>query len=235
MKPATIQPVNTPPYFEPAFYFAHVNRGLKHRITMKADFLPDSMATFFEYRLKQQRGDLNCHLQRIKFFLYRKHMPQLFTALCDLFIVLGNSGHALRQRLCKSTKNILNSNQSTFLEQALSKQLDNTDVFLPQDCLFKKTHDNLLTDIVTDMDSHNVSEDILATADSYIENSQFDAALEYMTEHLKQQSENKALTRKLIELYQVLNMEQKFNQACQQFADQASTAQLWHEARQTFN
>ncbi len=61
---------------------------------MKADFLPDSMATFFEYRLKQQPDNLSCHLQRIEFFLYRKHSSRLFAALCDLFIILGDSGHA---------------------------------------------------------------------------------------------------------------------------------------------
>ncbi len=207
---------------------------------MKAEFLPESMASFFEYRLKQQPSDLICHLQRIEFFLYRKHLSRLFAALCDLFIVLEDSGHALRQRLYEHTKNILNTSQSTFLEQALSKKLDNTDTFLPQDCLFKNTYGDLLTDFVTNMDSNIDSEDIVATADSYIENSQFDAALEYMTEHLKQQPDNKVLTRKLIELYQVLNMEHEFNQAYQQFADQAftaqlSTAELWSKAKQTFN
>ncbi len=141
----------------------------------------------------------------------------------------------LRRRLCESTKNILDADQNSLLEQALNNKLENTDAFLPQDCLFKNTHGDLLTDFVTNMDSHIDSEDILATADSYIENSQFDAALEYMTEHLKQQPDNKALTRKLIELYQVLNIEHELNQACQQFADQASTAELWSKAKQAFN
>ncbi len=235
MKPSSIQYDKISTDFEPAFYFAHAGRVSKQRISMKADFLPDSMAAFFEYRLKQQPADLNGHLQRIEFFLYRKHSSRLFAALCDLFIVLGDSGRALRQRLCESAKNILDAGQSTFLEQALSQKLDNNDNFLPRDCLFKNTHGELLTDFVTDRDNRLDSEDILATADSYIENSQFEAALEYMTEYLKQQPDNKALTARLIELYQILNMEQAFNQAYRQFADQASTGHLWSEAKQAFN
>ena len=46
-----------------------------------------------------------------------------------------------------------------------------------------------------------------------------DSMATFFEYRLKQQPDNKALTRKLIELYQVLNMEHELNQACQQFAD----------------
>jgi len=220
---------------DPTFYFGssnNLNKVSNKQVSLKADFLPDSMASFFEYQLWEKPDNLSCHLQRIQFFLYRKHFNQAFSALCDLFIILGHSGQALRQRLWHSAQSTLNKQQNSFLELALNNKIDDADPFLPEDCLFKNNAMNLLSNFVsTDNDNQN---DILLITDSYIENSQFTEAQEYLNQQLQQDPDNEALTVRLIHLYQVLNLPDEFNQAYQSFADNLLTAQLWNEAKQFF-
>lgn len=238
MEQTRIQTHNDASYFEPAFYFASSNKGFRQQISMKSNFLPDSLAGFFEYQLRQKPDNLNCHLQRIEFFLYRKKINPAFSALCDLFIILGDSGQALRRRLWQSTQNYLDLQQQQILKPALNNKLKNNNPLLPSDCLFKNNPITLLSNIIQNNNSehhtYTENEDILITINSYIENSQFDAALEYMTEHLQQEPDNKALTSKLISLYQAMDMKQEFAQAYDQFANQESTTQLWRDAQQRF-
>ncbi len=225
-------------FFEPIFYFGYkssINKLAKNQLSPKADFLPVSLGHFFEYQLRLNPDNLSCHLQRIEFFLYRRKIQQAYTALCDLFIVLGNSGEALRQRLWQSTRKLFDNRQVEMLEQALKDhQLMDNHPLLPAECLFRDIQKYLLTDIITLPDDAAKDEDILLTADSYIENSQFDAALDYISKHLQLDSGNKELTSRLLYLYKALNLNNEFQLAYQQYAQQTNTAQLWNEAKAFF-
>jgi len=225
-------------FFEPIFYFVNkigMNKLAKNQLSPKADFLPESLGHFFEYQLRLKPDNLSCHLQRIEFFLYRRKIQQAYTALCDLFIILGSSGEALRQRLWQSTRKLFNNRQVEMLEQALKNhQLTDNHPLLPAECLFRDRQKYLLTDIITIPDDATNNEDILLTADSYIENSQFEAAMDYISRHLQQDSGNKELTSRLLYLYKALNLNDEFQLAYQQYAQQTNTAQLWNEAKTFF-
>lgn len=89
-------------FIEPVFYFGiNKNRKLPFNIN------PIHTYNSFEYRLKENPGDLLCHLQRIQFSIVDKNKAELFSSICDLFIVLGAHGKPLHQRLFGSCKKAL--------------------------------------------------------------------------------------------------------------------------------
>ncbi len=218
-------------YIEPVFYF-----GLNKDRKLPAHISPSHAANNFEYHLKKKPNDLSCHLQRIQFCISCKNRTELFTALCDLFIILGTQGLALRQRLFASCKPALNHEQIEFLQSSLTeKKLTAETEALPDNCFFKKQPFELLELKTHSTRETKTPEDVLHIAESYIENSQFDTALEYMQTHLEQNPKNKALTLKLISLFKALGCADKFHKAYEKFSKNVTTSLYWNDARQKFS
>lgn len=216
--------------FEPVFYF-----GLGKNSQVPEDFTSVQLKNYFEYRLKQNPNDLSCHLQRIQFALNEKKNNELFAALCDLFIILGDLGQPLRQRLFHLSKIKLDQHQAQLLLSHMREhQLGNDLPDLPGNCLFKKRKMALIKFGERSTVAPNETEDIFQTIDSFIENSQFDIALTYMTDYLEQDNDNEQLTLKLIDLYKSLNKVDEFQKAYDQFANNLLTSQYWDNARQFF-
>lgn len=215
---------------EPVFYY-----GLKKSSRVPDCLMPNRAFNCFEYMLKQNPKDLSCHLQRIQFSLSAKNKDEVFAAISDLFIILGEKGLPLRQRLFAGCKKILDKKQIEILgnyltDNVLSSELD----FLPDNCFFRKRPIELMRLHNKAMPYIQGDEDVLFTADSYIENSQFKIALEYMVSHLEQDPENEELTMKLIKLYKTLGYTNDFLNAYYKFADNLTTSRFWDEAKQYF-
>lgn len=215
---------------EPAFYY-----GLKNSSKVPDSLLPNRVLNYFEYSLKQNPEDLSLHLQRIQFVLTVQDKEELYAALCDLFIILGSQGLLLRQRLFAYSKRKLDQKQIDVLTNHLTEDYLTSDMqYLPSRCFFKtppieliKLFDQLESDV-------QEIEDVLHTADSYIENSQFDTAKEYITEHLERDLDNEALTIKLISLYVAIGDENDFQNAFNKFANNLMTSRHWDDAQQYF-
>jgi len=220
-------------HIEPAFYF-----GLGKDRKLPEHTNHSHTSNSFEYRLKNSPSDLSCHLQRIQFFASEKNNAGLFASICDLFIILGPQGLPLRQRLFTSCKRALDQEQAEYLESHLTEKTLTADTStLPDGCFFKEQVFELIepeteTQAATET---KAPEDILHIAESYIENSQFDTALEYMQEHLTQNPKNKALTLKLISLYKALNCAEKFQNAYTTFSNNVTTSLYWNDAKQHFS
>lgn len=219
---------------EPAFYF-----GLNKESQVPDALSAEKVANYFEYSLKKNPKDLSRHIQRVEYALTRNSESSLFAALCDLFIILGRLGEPLRKRLLRlSKKKLQKSHLQILIHQLKNTQIDlSSEVsILPENCLFRKESIELLntckrTETQPETQS---SDDILHTADSYIENSQFDTALDYMTDHLMQDMDNEELTIKLISLFKALTYKDKFHEAYDQFANNLLTSRYWDEAKQYF-
>lgn len=216
-------------FIEPVFYL-----GLNKNRKLPLNINPAHTYNSFEYRLKEKPNDLSCHLQRIQFSILDRNRTELFASICDLFIVLGAHGQPLRQRLFSSCKKALNQKQLELIESHLSeKHLTGCSSYLPDNCFFKKESFEFIKP-----DKHsaatNNSEDILHVTDAYIENSQFDTALEYMQTQLEQEPDNKVLTLKLISLYKALNHVDEFHSAYQKFSKNTATSLYWNNAKQHF-
>ncbi len=218
-------------YIEPGFY-----PGLNKNQKLPAGTSPVHGFNSFEYRLKQSPRDLSCHLQRIQFSISNKNRRELFASICDLFIILGKQGQPLRQRLLNTCSRALSPNQRTLLKAHLTeKHLSADNESLPDNCHFKKESLKIAETTERKNSVTEGSEDILHIAESYIENSQFDTALEYMHQHLEQNQKNKALTLKLISLYKALNCTDKFHSAYEKFSKNAATSLYWNDAKQHFS
>jgi len=218
-------------HIEPTFYF-----GLGKDIKLPEHTDHPHTTNSFEYRLKSSPNDLSCHLQRIQFFATEKNRTGLFISICDLFIVLGTQGKALRQRLVDASKRALDQQQVEFLEAHLTEKLAADTEALPGSCLFKERSCQLIKPETPTRSAGETEapEDVLHIAESYIENSQFDTALEYMQKHLLQNPKNKALTLKLISLYKALNCADKFQNAYTKFSNNVTTSLYWNDAKQHF-
>lgn len=217
-------------YLEPSFYF-----GLNKSRKLPAGIKPEHTLNSFEYWLKQKPGDLACHLQRIQFSVSERNKKELFAAICDLFIVLGPLGLPLRQRLFTCYRKSLDQDQSELIDNFLGEKYLTSDMAsLPDNCFLKKAPVDLVKwqdSTVPDTAAH---EDILHIAESYIENSQFDEALEHMYSHLEQSPDNEELTIKLIDLYKALDYKDKFQMAYKVFSKNLITSRYWSEAMQHF-
>lgn len=222
---------NLDDFIEPVFYL-----GLNKDRRLPAGINPVHAYNSFEYKLKQKPNDLSCHLQRIQFSISDKNRDELFASICDLFIVLGNQGLALRQRLLNTCRKVLNQKQIELLETHLAEEPLDADIkLLPDNCFFKKEAVELIEQATELNHESRENEDVLYIAESYIENSQFDTALEYMQEHLDQKPKNKALTLKLISLYKALNCADKFHRAYEKFSNDVATSLYWNDAKQHFS
>lgn len=216
---------------EPFFYFgSDKKKPIIHGLS------PAHINHYFEYNLKQNPNDFTCHIQRIKYALHIKNQEDFFAALCDLFIILGQQGLSLRTRLLISAAKKLSTEQAEILSVYLTEQIMMTNLdFLPAQCFFRKEAIEYLeiTPSETTQTDEQI-EDIIETAESYIENSQFDTAEEFILKHLSIEPENEPLTLKLINLYKAMNHLEKFNAAFQQFSNCLLTSRHWDDARTHF-
>jgi len=212
---------------EPVFYC-----GTKKSICVPDYWQSNRVFDFFEYRLKKNPRDLSCHLQRIQITLLKKNNDTVFAAICDLFITLGCQGIALRKRVLTGCKRVLNQEQIKILSQnIINNSITATQAFLPDNCLFKEAPFKLVQLHILTSNHAQTYEDVLLTADSYIENSQFDTAIEYISHHLDSDSNDKELTVRLIELYIKLGYADKFQKAFDKFCSRSMQSQHWHDAK----
>ena len=218
-------------FIEPVFYF-----GLNKNRKLPAAINPVHAFNCFEYMLKQNPNNLSLHLQRIQHSMSEKNRDELFAATCDLFIILGPLGLPLRQRLFIYCKKALNQNQSEILSSHLGEiYLTSSFAALPDNCLFKKPPFELIEQCDYSTPDSQDHEDVLHVAESYIENSQFDSALDYMLTQLEQDPENEELTVKLLSLCKALDYANEFHSAYNKFSNHSATSKYWNDMKQYFS
>lgn len=109
-----------PWHFEPAF----VGRDARlHRYFPVAAW-NDAYAEFLAERVVTDPSDLFAHVARIHQHLAGPDADPLFGALLDLFIALGDRGHALRRRLVAAARKRLTPDQHRFLDEATEPGID---------------------------------------------------------------------------------------------------------------
>jgi len=216
---------------DPHFYF-----GVNKKKPIVLGLSQTHINNYFEFSLKQKPLDFTCHIQRIKYALHVKSQDEFFAALCDLFIVLGKQGLSLRNRLLVSAGPKLSTSQAETLADYLTEKTMSPDLeFLPEQCFFKKEGINYIE--VTESETADrveQIEDIIKTAESYIENSQFETAEDYMVKHLILDPEDEPLTLKLIGLYKAMNHYDNFIESYQKFSNCLLTSRYWDEANSYF-
>lgn len=82
---------------------------------MNSENLPDDS----ENRIRRNQADLTSHVQRFHYYLKARNEIGCFSALVDLFIVLGSRGFDLRKRLTDQSAKLLSTELHGYLEQHL--------------------------------------------------------------------------------------------------------------------
>lgn len=79
---------------------------------MNAENLPEDI----ENRIRRNQADLKSHVQRIQYYMKQRNQGGCFSALVDLFIVLGSRGFDLRKRLISQSESLLSTDLHRYLE-----------------------------------------------------------------------------------------------------------------------
>lgn len=77
------------------------------------------IADYLDHQVSKKPFDLTSHLQRFSLHRYHKHPEKTYAALLDLFIVLGNKGLPLRQRLLCQASRVIAREHYHFLSATL--------------------------------------------------------------------------------------------------------------------
>ncbi len=102
---------------EPVFQLSGY-RGL----WMNASGWSSKATRYYAYEVKRNPHRLKHHVQRILHHLSRNDPDQLFGAMIDLFIVLGQHGKALKKRLLQNARNTLRPRQYEQLQLCLQNK-----------------------------------------------------------------------------------------------------------------
>lgn len=143
------------------------------------------------YQIKQSPHTLIHHVRKIIFCQQHDIRRELFPALRDLFLILGNKGQPLKVRLLKRSKSMLSPSEFNTLKQTISSP--NNDTAVSDSTTVLNTSDN------------NEPEDLATLIENFIQNCQLDEAIEALEQHLIEEPYNKELSNTLISLYRACN------------------------------
>ncbi|NOQ63043.1 MAG: hypothetical protein GQ582_00850 [Methyloprofundus sp.] len=152
--------------------------------------------------------DLLTHVQRIIYCYEQKNEAQLYAALADLFVILQESGSALKQRMLLGASNKL----SPILLQPLQAYLNEPKL------LETNSHTVLVSGIESDLKLVNsanktstIEHDPLQIARDYVEYSQLDEAISTLEIAILATPEYVELHEDLLELYKLTKNIEGFN------------------------
>ncbi|MCG8316468.1 MAG: hypothetical protein MI976_24925, partial [Pseudomonadales bacterium] len=160
------------------------------------------------YEIKKSPHKLQNHVRRIH--LSQKFKANLiFSALVDLFIVLGSNGIPLKKRLLRKYQAEVSATELSFLLNHVDSLITGDMEWIPEACLFK-TYDNPIAvfargeERMEESGSEQEPGEIQTLVDTYIENCQLGVALETLEDYLIDHSSHSALSETLLELYEAV-------------------------------
>ena len=93
-----------------------------------SDALPERIKAYFSHCISRNPKDLLVHVQRLHFVSVSGDTTDIYSALLDLFIVLGSRGLPLRRTMLAQVSGQLKPEQLIYLSDALETGIDARDV-----------------------------------------------------------------------------------------------------------
>lgn len=87
----------------------------------------ENLTEGLESQIRRNPFDLKCHVERIQYYLKKRDENGCFSAIVDLFIILGPRGFELRKRLAIRSATLLDTDLQGFLEKHLQNGISATD------------------------------------------------------------------------------------------------------------
>lgn len=111
---------------DPAFYVAQ-RKELTLPESVRSQWVSDALA----HHVARCPRDLRCHVQRVLLHQLQGQGEALFAALLDIFIVLGASGYALRERLSRVSASLLSNQQRDFFTSHMASGISAGEIHPP--------------------------------------------------------------------------------------------------------
>jgi Tfp pilus assembly protein FimV len=195
------------------------------------------MANHLAHQITKNPHDLRSHVQRISVFIKHKQASHTYSALVDLFLVLGENGLPLRKRMLASARNLLTDSEFTALKQSILSGL-NTEAGNPaaRKSLLSKGLTNAHREFIQkiSVDTYEVMTPI-EEAMSYIEHGQIEQAQSTLQKAIIETPHQLDLHYDLLEIYQKTGDKDQFFTSYKHLLEQAIVLPpRWREMAQSF-
>jgi hypothetical protein len=159
-------------------------------------------AQLFARRVARTPGDLLSHVRRIYLHIAEQQPDAVYGALLDLFVVLGEKGRPLRERMLQAARALLRADQETALAQGITRGLAATDNFPPSVYSRFATHCTQNARLIERVQAaHSALHDPLRQAREHLEYGQVEEACGVLEVAFLQEPERQALLEELVEVY----------------------------------
>jgi len=156
---------------------------------------------FLAHKITRFQADLRSHTQRIFHYIEMKNDKALYSALVDLFWVLGNKGLSLRKRILINAHTLLKDQEFDSLNKSLSLGLQSeSQIPIAQKTLLTKAKAHPFikkVELNTARFSNAIDE-----ARSYVEYGQLDEAIAVLKEAILLNPRQLVLHNDLLEIFQ---------------------------------
>jgi hypothetical protein len=175
----------------------------------------EAVGDFLAHAIARNPANLRAHTQRIYLHRRRGDRVELIGALIDLFIGLGSRGQALRVRLLRECRSLLDESAYRHLAVAIRTGVAATDPLPPaQTSLLSKGVDGCAV-VVRGSGAAGTAvasgeRDFLAEAESHIEYGQLDEAKETLEQGIAIHPDDERLHKDLLEVYRYTDDHEAF-------------------------
>lgn len=170
----------------------------------------EEVLKYLVFSIRRKPKNLLTHLQRIMMCYQRNNEAQLYASLVDFFMVLQDSGLAIKKRVLAGARNQLSSSSVQSLLSSLNNkgllQGNSYSVLTPG----IESSDALVSPAAV-VDAVESNHDPLVIAHDYIEYSQLEEARIVLEEAILSTPERAELHKELLELYQATRNVDAFN------------------------
>ncbi|NOQ77160.1 MAG: hypothetical protein GQ475_05125 [Methylococcaceae bacterium] len=195
-----------------------------------------AITDYLAHQITRNPRDLRSHTQRIFHFITEQKSKDLYSALVDLFVVLGDKGIALRTRMLKSAYSLLSEPERDSLKQGLAKGL--ASVLNSPPASKSLLTQGVLTpssSFITKVEVEKTSVSAIDEARSYLEFGQLDEAVITLQKAILLKPRHLALHNDLLEIFQKMGDKHAFSSFYEQLLErEISLPSLWGSVAQEF-
>jgi len=213
--------------FEPAFLTL---KTLAAHGAADSNVSPDHLA----HKITRSQADLQSHTQRIFHFIEIKETKAIYSALVDLFLVLGNRGLSLRKRILINAHTLLTDHEFDSLKKSLSLGLQSeSQIPLGHQSLLTKGHFQPFIQKIDPKSS--TSSNAIDEARSYVEFGQLDHAVATLKDAILANPRQLALHNDLLEILHKTADKESFTSFYEQLlSNKITLPPLWKKMAEEF-
>lgn len=193
-----------------------------------------ALADYLCHRVTREPSDLRSHVRRIFLAHEQQSTVELFGALVDLFIALGNKGLRLRQRMLEWSKENLEARQYGLLRESLAGGLDERTVAFVHGAMLCRGVEGSLKLVESGAERSREPRDPLVEAREYLEYSQLDEARNLLEEALMQDPRRQELHEELLEIYRSTRDQSNFAKMLGRLNKGNPMLEQWQELAEYF-